>query len=154
MKKIVHAFGYFLLMNLVFIVDRATKYLALAFEGTETSVLPGLSLVYVKNRGISWSLFYAQNTWAFVAVSALVSIVIGIVGIYTYERLRQNKAVIGEVLVLTGAISNLFDRIVHGGVIDFIECSFRGWYFPVFNIADVAIVIGVGIMLIQFWRES
>ena len=154
MKKLVHAIGYFLLMNLVFITDRIAKHLALAFEGTETSVLPGISCVYVKNRGISWSLFYAHSTWAFVCVTALVSIVIGIVGIYTYQRWKQNQAIIGEVFVFTGAISNVFDRIVHGGVIDFIECSFRGWYFPVFNIADVAIVIGVGIMLIQFWRES
>ena len=154
MKKILTALGYFLLINIVFIVDRVTKDLALAFEGTTTALLPGISFVYVKNRGITWGMFYAHSSWAFLAMTAIIALVIGILGVYADRRWRQNQSIIGEILVLTGAISNLIDRIVHGGIIDFIECSYRGWYFPTFNIADVAIVIGVGIMLIEFWYET
>ena len=154
MKNTIRILGYFLLVNIVFIIDRVTKDFALAFEGATTPLLPGISCVYVKNRGISWGMFYAHSSWAFILMTLLVALVIGILGVYTYQRWIQNKSIIGESLVITGAISNVIDRIVHGGVIDFILCSYREWYFPVFNIADVAIVVGVGIMLITFWRES
>ena len=151
MKRIVNFLSYFLLMSSIFVIDRVTKNLALALDGTTISLLPGLSFVYEKNRGISWGMFYAHSFWAFFCMTTMVGIVIGILAIYTYQQWRQGKTIVGEVLVFSGAISNLFDRIVHGGVIDFILCSYRGWNFPVFNSADIAIVIGVGIMLIEFW---
>lgn len=154
MKKYVHVLSYFLLTNIVVIIDRVTKHLAITFEGTTASILPGLSFVYVKNRGISWGMFYAHSFPTFVLMSTIVAMVIGVLGAYTYQRWMQNQSIIGEVLVLTGALCNMLDRVLYAGVIDFIEFSYRGWTFPVFNVADVAIVIGVGIMLIGFWRET
>ena len=153
MKKIMHVLGYFLLSNVIFTIDRVTKNYAIAFDGATTSVFPGFSFVYVKNRGISWGMLYAHNSWMFSLTAVMISVIIGILAVYTYQRWQLNRSIIGEVFVLTGAISNLIDRIVHAGVIDFIEISCCGWYFPVFNIADIVIVIGVGMMLTEFWLE-
>ena len=153
MKKIVGIIGYFLLSNIIFIIDRVTKNYAIVFDGATTPVLPGLSFVYVKNRGISWGMLYAHSSWVFLLTAIMISVIIGALGVYTYQRWQLNRAIMGEVFVLTGAISNLIDRIVHAGVIDFIELSFYGWNFPVFNVADIAIVIGVMMMLKNFWLE-
>ncbi len=154
MKKILSFLGYFFLSNIVFIFDRITKNLALILNHSDVPIVPGVSLVYVKNRGISWGMFYAHNAGSFVIMSLFVGIIIGILGVYTYKRWLLNQSILGEILVLTGAISNLLDRIVYAGIIDFIKLSYHDWDFPVFNIADIAIVIGVAIMLIQFWRKA
>ena len=101
MKKTVKAFAYFCLFNFIFIVDRVTKNLAIAFEGT-ANWLPGLSFVYVKNRGISWGMFYAHSSCAFLVMTTIIAMVIGILGAYAYGRWSQHQSIGGEVLVLTG----------------------------------------------------
>ncbi len=52
-------------------------------------------------------------------------------------------------MVIAGSVSNILDRVVYGGVVDFIHVHINGWSFAVFNIADVAIVVGVCIMMLQ-----
>ena len=154
MKKKITIVGYFLLCNIIFIVDRITKHLAMMFAQIPLPIAPGLTFVYVKNRGISWGLLHASTMTVFMLTTLAITAVIGILGIYTYKRWLHNRAIVGECLVLTGAISNLLDRILYCGVIDFIEISYHDWYFPVFNIADVAIVLGVGIMFITLRQED
>jgi signal peptidase II len=153
MKKKLTVTGYFLLVNFIFLLDRVTKNIAALFESSPKNLLPGVSLVYVKNRGISWGMFHAQVPWLFYVMTTCVALVIVGLSIYTYKRWLANQSVFGEMLVLTGAVSNLLDRIVHGGVIDFIQLSYKGWCFPVFNIADIAICLGVCMMFFTLWRE-
>jgi signal peptidase II len=52
-------------------------------------------------------------------------------------------------LVLSGAIGNVIDRILYGAVVDFVDLHYAGWHWPAFNIADTAICIGVGLMLLE-----
>jgi len=52
-------------------------------------------------------------------------------------------------MILGGALGNLFDRIVHGYVVDFISVHYAGWYFPAFNIADMAITCGAALLIID-----
>jgi signal peptidase II len=59
---------------------------------------------------------------------------------------------IGLSLILGGALGNLYDRIVHGTVTDFIEVYRGGWSFPAFNVADSAITVGAGLLLIDLLR--
>ncbi len=72
---------------------------------------------------------------------------------YTYLRWRKGFWIGGECFVLAGSLSNIVDRIIYHGVLDFILLSFNTWSWPVFNIADMAIVFGVGIMIIQGYKE-
>lgn len=153
MKKKFTAVGYFLLLNIIFILDRLTKNIAILFENSPKNLFPGVSFVYVKNRGISWGMFHTQNPWLFYLTAAGVALVIVLLTVYTYKRWLAQKSILGEVLVLTGAASNFLDRIVHGGVIDFIQLSYNEWFFPIFNVADIAICLGVSIMLYTLWRE-
>ena len=71
-----------------------------------------------------------------------------------YQRYRKHELIIGELLVIAGAGSNIMDRIRMGGVIDFIKLSAGDFVWPLFNIADICIVIGVFIMFVSEYYES
>ncbi len=73
-----------------------------------------------------------------------------IVASIAYRRFLQSRFVLGEVLVVSGSFSNLIDRVLHYGVIDFIQILYGDWSWPLFNIADCCIVVGVIIMFIQY----
>jgi signal peptidase II len=154
MKKTYKIIWYVILAHIVCIVDRITKHIAMQIDGTVESRIPLLSWSYVKNRGISWGMFYSYSSVSFILMTSIVCAVIVALAVYTYKRFQENYSIVGEVLVLSGAMSNLVDRIWYAGVIDFIVVSYHDWYFPVFNVADIAIVVGVGIMVLNLWRQD
>jgi len=59
----------------------------------------------------------------------------------------------GKVLVLGGALGNLYDRVAYEAVRDFIDVHLFGWDYPVFNVADAALVVGIVILLVRSWRD-
>lgn len=129
----------------VFFVDLASKLWVLHFAPR----------AIVINYGVSWGI------GAFGLLSGLffgsLATVVALVFLY-YARLRflQNKGILPEVLIASGALANVFDRILHGGgVIDFIDLSRIGISFPVFNCADVAVVVGVFFLLFrEYWYDK
>jgi signal peptidase II len=67
---------------------------------------------------------------------------------------EQNVLALGLSLVLGGALGNVIDRVWHGYVVDFIHVHWRDWYFPAFNVADSAITIGAGCLLLDAFLEG
>jgi signal peptidase II len=130
-------------------LDRITKYWALSYLSTPKDIVPFLRLELVFNRGVSWGLLYSDNTFGFILVTGLIIVVIATLAMYTFNQFIQRDCVGPEVLVLTGALCNIYDRFAYGGVVDFIVLHIGSWQWPVFNVADVCIVLGVGVML---WR--
>ena len=140
----------------VFVVDQAHKWWMLLgyriAEKGRVAVTPFLDLVYVVNPGVSYSLFpqsdrrgqYMLSAFAVLAALALsVWLVRGAVN-------RLLAASIG--LIIGGALGNALDRILIGGVADFFSLHAFGFYWYVFNIADVAIVAGVvGLLYDSYW---
>ncbi len=108
--------------------------------GIRQPVWPGvLYLTRVHNRGAAFGLF-PQQTWAFALASAAV---VGLLaGFLLSGRWRHPWPLTGGALLLGGALGNLMDRARWGYVLDFLELP----NFPVFNVADVAIVAGAGLM--------
>ncbi len=132
---------------LLLLLDRATKVWALQDLAVNGPVVLGkyLWLNYVENTGMAFGLF--QNGNAFLAVVMLV--VIGYL-IYSWKDIIRYGAWAqwGAVLILTGALGNLYDRLTLGFVVDFIDL--RVW--PVFNAADSFITVGavlLGVSLLQ-----
>ena len=107
------------------------------------------NITYVKNTGAAWSLF-AGRTWLLIIVSLII---ISFIIFYIYKNKPKNKfEMVGYSLVLGGAIGNFIDRIVYGYVIDFLDFNIFGYDYPIFNIADTFIVMGVIILCICTWR--
>ena len=127
----------------ILLIDQLVKYYV------ELTMLPGESIpvaspffhiTFVLNPGAAFGIFRDQQ-WLFL----VTAIVFSIAFLFLYERLRRSGMLIhyGSVALAAGAVSNLIDRIRLGHVVDFFD--FRVW--PVFNVADIAIVLGTTAVL-------
>lgn len=142
------------LSTAIFLVDQVTKFFALDLGDKTVHINNFLSFTLVFNRGISWGYLNYKSAVSFIVLNALIMTVLWFLVLYIKHRIRHNKSVFGSILVLAGASSNMFDRILRGGVVDFISFSWGDFQWPVFNLADVFIVIGVGMMLYTVYTEK
>lgn len=131
-------------------IDQVTKWIARSYlpsfpEQSIPIMGDALRLTYVQNRGAAFGVLQDQNA-LFIVVSGIVIAVI--IGSYRYSPVRSPLLSLALGLQLGGAIGNLTDRLRLGYVVDFLDVSI----WPVFNVADSAIVIGVGILAYQLLR--
>ena len=145
------------LSALVVILDQVTKWIAdnrLDFRVPE-QVFQGLNMTLVYNRGAAFSFLSdagGWQRWFFIALSTVISLVL-IYWLRSVDRGRIYLAV-GLALILGGAIGNLIDRSLYGYVIDFIDVYYQHWHFPAFNIADSAISVGAGLLIVDMFTHS
>lgn len=112
-------------------------------EGQRFKLLPFLDIVYVINRGISYSLF-TQSSYGGQLMLAAFAVVASVALWVWLTRPSTNRLMAWSLgLIIGGAIGNAIDRVLIGGVADFFSLHAFGYYWYVFNIADVAIVAGV-----------
>ncbi len=151
------------LFALTLALDHLTKFWAIAalsLAHPETgarlpaklvSVIPGaLQFRYAENTGAAFSLFY-EHPEILTGVSALIAIALFVWYFRTALSHRWTRA--GLALILGGAVGNLIDRAARGYVVDFIDAYWRQWHWPAFNIADSAICIGAGILILLAHKE-
>ena len=147
--------GYYLLFLGLVLTDQFTKQIFMSsFDlGQSVVVNPFLSWTYLQNTGAAFSFLAGggmmQKSFLLI-VSILVSIWIVIWTQKTPSIYRQKLS--GQFLLLSGAVGNLIDRAQYGFVIDFIDVHFNSFYWPVFNIADSLIFLGVALLI--FERKS
>ncbi len=139
----------------LFAGDQASKLWVVAnFDLYESkALLPLLNVTYVHNTGAAFSFLSSAGGWQrwfFVGIALIASITLTV----WLSRLKSSERWMAVTLslILGGAIGNLFDRISYGYVIDFIDVYYQAWHWPVFNIADCAISVGVVMMLIDTFR--
>jgi signal peptidase II len=138
----------------VFVADQVTKALVVRSipEHTTVSLLPHFfNLIHTNNAGAAFGLFSdSPAPWKTVLLivtsGALLAVVIAI--IWRNQHLRWGTGM-GLALILGGALSNLFDRIRFGRVVDFLDVYYRSYHWPTFNLADSAIVVGAGLLVVQ-----
>lgn len=97
------------------------------------------SIVHATNRGAAWSLFSDYQVWLLIL---RVILVIGL-GVYLFFYNKKKDYIIPLSLIFAGALGNIFDYFIYGHVIDMFLFSFYGWDYPIFNVADSAITIGI-----------
>jgi signal peptidase II len=132
--------------------DRITKWWALRACLEPWKINDYISCELTFNRGVSWSLLSFTDSFCSGCVAFLVMGVTIALALYTVQRVRENQSIVGEVAILAGACSNVYDRFVYGGVIDFMVLSYKAYAWPTFNVADVAIILGVGLLLFDMYR--
>jgi len=140
------------------LLDQATKALVVgAIKGkASVQLLPILDIVYLQNEGAAFSLLHdagGWQRWFFIGLALIVSVVL----MLWLRKLRGSEQIIlaiGLSLVLGGALGNVIDRVWHSYVIDFIYFHWKDWYFPAFNIADSAITVGAGCLLLDAFYET
>ncbi len=145
----------------VIALDQVTKYLIREHfaEFEELVLLPVLEFMRLHNEGAAFSFLSGASgwqRWVFVALGIGVSFGI-LVWLRRVPSRGKHLLAAGLALVLGGALGNVIDRVLFGHVIDFIRVHYADWYFPAFNVADSAITIGAGLLildnLIEYGRE-
>jgi len=154
MNKILYWFLNSLIFVISLLIDRISKQLIVDREIANKYINDFLSFDLTYNKGISWGILNYENNLIFTLVTLLVILITTFLISHTYEKIKKNQIIIGELLVLSGAVSNIIDRFIYKGVVDFIIFEYNGLSWPAFNIADFCIVIGVIIMFItSIWEK-
>jgi len=141
---------------LVVAIDLGTKAIASAMltYGNPVPVIPMFNLTLLHNTGAAFSFLAGAagwQRWFFITLAVVVSAVL-IVWLRKLQR-HETWTAIAIVLILGGAIGNVYDRVVHGYVVDFIHVYWRNWHFPAFNLADTAITLGALMMVRDVFRK-
>ncbi|GIO65518.1 signal peptidase II [Paenibacillus cookii] len=142
---------YYILAIVAFLVDQGTKWIiAKQLElGQEIPVIGNFFLITSsRNRGAAFGILPNQR-WFFIIVTVVVVIAI----IWYMQKVRKTSArkllPAALSLVLGGAIGNFLDRALTGEVVDFLMFNFGSYTFPIFNIADSCIVVGVALIILD-----
>jgi len=106
------------------------------------------------NTGAAFSFLAGEagwQRWFFVGLAAVVSVVL----VRWLATLKANETwmAVAIALILGGAIGNVYDRVVHGYVVDFLHFYWNSYHFPAFNLADTAITIGAIMMVVDMFRK-
>ncbi|MBF0153296.1 MAG: signal peptidase II [Magnetococcales bacterium] len=134
---------------LVLVADQVTKWIATQALGQGSVViLPGyLDLVIVHNVGAAFGLFTGLPTTWRIGILAGVAIVAIVLMLHLLRQAESYWSASALALVLGGALGNLMDRLRLGWVVDFVHVHWHDLSWPVFNLADSAITLGIGILL-------
>lgn len=158
LKNFLWKLAYLFTAFAVFMIDQTTKAWAVRRlrSGQDMEVIPGfLNFSYAQNTGVAFSMFddYGEaGRWALSSVGILAGI---LVLYYLWRVPRSNDRLLGALALLLGGIAgNVTDRVRFGFVIDFIDFYIGSWHYPTFNVADVAIVIGAGLLIIDIYSSK
>ena len=109
-----------------------------------------LDLAHIHNFGISFGLLSGLvSPWFLIFIGLFVT---GLI-YYMMKRTNNKMEKIGLLIIIAGALSNIFDRAINGYVIDFIYLHYRDFYWPAFNFADIYISVGVFIVVLQLLKD-
>lgn len=147
----------------VYLLDRLSKIWVMGALGDydQIVVIPNFfNLIHIRNQGAAFGVLSEADPWvrmtvlvgaALVAVCALAYFVWQTAGNPHYGGWKLRA---GLALILGGAAGNIHDRIVYGNVVDFLDFYAGSWHWYTFNIADTAISVGTGLLLLDLWQSA
>ncbi len=154
-KDLYWKLGYLVAAGALFMIDQTTKAWAirrLRFEDAKEIIPNFLNFAYAQNTGAAFSIFDSygdSGRWGLSAVALVASV---LVLYYFWRTPRSDDRMLGALaLLLAGIVGNVTDRIRLGFVVDFIDVQFGSWHYPTFNVADMAIVTGAGLLIIDMF---
>lgn len=152
-KDILWKLAYLAAAGAGFIIDQMTKAWAvrvLRFGEDKTVISNFLNFAYAENPGVAFSFFDSHGDTGRWGLSA-VAIIAAILVLYYFWRVpRSDDRVLGGLaLLLAGIVGNVTDRVRLGFVVDFIDVQFGNWHYPTFNVADMAICLGAGLLILD-----
>lgn len=150
---------YLLISLAILVLDQWSKWLIELHlpQHTSIEIIPNLlNLTHVRNTGVAFGLFPAHGSKAGIWLLTILGLAaLTFVGIYFARVPREEHTLLAALaLVLGGAVGNLVDRIVSGGVTDFVDFYFGTYHWHTFNVADSAITVGIALMALSALRPG
>ncbi|CAK0750369.1 lipoprotein signal peptidase [Gammaproteobacteria bacterium] len=152
MLKIVPSLRWLWVSVVIVLIDQATKFAITAKMTLHQiiEILPVLNITLTYNPGAAFSFLADASGWQRWFFSGLTIIVSGVLVSWLHRLQSEDRLqAIGLVMVLGGALGNLWDRLWLGHVVDFIQVHWQNAYFPAFNIADSAITLGAACIILN-----
>ncbi len=154
-KDIYWKISYLIASGAVFMIDQVTKAWAirrLRFGGDREIIPNFLNFAYAENTGVAFSFLDNHGDAGRYGLSIVAGLAAVLVLYYIWRVSSSNDRLLGALaLLLAGIVGNVTDRIRLGFVIDFIDVQFGGWHYPTFNIADAAICLGAGLLILDMF---
>lgn len=145
---------HFLLALFVIVLDRWTKHLVAARIAmySHIQVIPRFfRITHTENTGAAFSLFAdSPSHWKTAMLVGFSVIAMIVVSVLLWKQSRPLTTTgVALSLILGGAVGNLWDRVASGRVVDFLDVYYKSYHWPVFNLADSAIVIGASLLVLE-----
>jgi signal peptidase II len=145
--------GYLVITGGVFMIDLVTKAWAasrLRTQGDMPVIEGFLNFAYAYNTGVAFSMLDDHGDlgrWALSAVAVFGALLV----LYFFLRtpLSDRRTLSGLAFLLAGILGNVTGRLQYGFVVDFIDVQFGAWHYPTFNVADISIWIGAGLLILE-----
>ena len=145
------------LSAVAFLLDLLTKYIVVQkFDLYESvNVLPVFNLTYVRNYGAAFSFLADHDGWQkyfFILLAIGISLMLA----YFMKKNRADQTLqnAAYALIIGGALANMVDRVYNGFVVDFFDFYWDIYHYPVFNVADIAICIGAGLLALDAFKDD
>ena len=148
--------GWYGLSLVIIVFDYLTKLAVLGAlaPGESRAITPFFNLVLVFNTGAAFSFLAGAGGWQtffFASIAVVASIVVSVL---ILKNADKSWFCAGLALILGGALGNLYDRLVYGKVVDFLDFHAAGWHWPAFNVADSAITVGAAILIAESFLQK
>lgn len=157
-KDFIWKLGYLAIAGGVFMIDQVTKAWAirvLRFNDDRTVISGFLNFAYAENTGVAFSMLDNHGDAGRWGLSVVAFVAAALVLYFFWRTPRSDDRILGALaLLLAGIIGNVTDRMRLGFVVDFIDVEFGGWHYPTFNIADAAICVGAGLLIIDMFLSK
>jgi signal peptidase II len=132
------------------VVDQATKVIVVANAPALSSgppVVPGFNLIYLRNDGVTFGLLGGAPWWSLVVLALGICVWLAVMLVRTSSRIEA----VAYGAIIGGALGNVLDRVRFRGVTDFLDFYIGTAHWPAFNMADVFVVGGVGLLFVGPW---
>ena len=152
-KDLLWKFAYLAIAGGIFMIDQTTKAWAVQRLrlGDILSPIPGfLNLAYAQNTGIAFSMLDDHGSTGRWGLSIVALVAATLVLFFFWRTPRSDDRMLGALaLILAGIAGNVADRMRLGFVVDFIDVQFGSWHYPTFNVADMAVCVGAGLLILD-----
>ena len=147
--------AYLAIAGGVFMIDQTTKAWATRSlrMGGDKSVISGfLNFAYAQNPGVAFSMLDDNGDAGRWGLSIVAFVAATLVLYFFWRTPRTDDRILGALaLLLAGIVGNVTDRIRLGYVVDWIDVQFGSWHYPTFNVADAAICVGAGLLILDMF---
>ena len=157
MKKgdVLWKLAYLAIAGGVFLIDQTTKAWAVSRLrfGDDVPVIQGfLNFAYAQNTGVAFSMLDDHGNAGRWGLSVVAVVAASLVLYFFWRTPRSDDRILGALaLLLAGIAGNVVDRLRLGFVVDFIDVQFGSWHYPTFNVADMSICVGAGLLILDMF---
>lgn len=154
-KKFVYKkYNWLFLIILLLCLDISTKHWIKTYVefASVLHIFPGINCCYILNTGLAFGLFSNMDKFYSKLFLLITIFIIMVFLMLLYRSIKYSISIYDSIsysMIIGGALGNLYDRILYGAVVDFIDLYIGDWHWPIFNIADMEISIGVFAFLIK-----